>query len=120
MIQEPLIAIYKGNGVIRLREQPPELQEEQELLIAILPLPVDSRSTTKAPPTPPAYFRQLVSKLRRYEEKYGLSSEEFYRQFQSGAIQEGPFDYFDWRVLYDGYRRMQERFGFSRERLADA
>ena len=53
------------------------------------------------------------------EEKYGLTSEEFYRQFQSGNLEEGPFDYFDWRVLYNGYRRMQDRFGFSREQLVD-
>jgi hypothetical protein len=119
MIREPIIAIYEGNGVVRLREQPPELQEEQELLVTIVPIPVGSQSTDKTRPTPLAYFHELVNRLRHYEEKYGMSSEEFYRRFQSGAIQEGPFDYFDWRILWDGYRRMQERFGFSRERLAD-
>ena len=118
MVREPKVAVYKGNGVIHLREQPMELQEDQELLITILPLPADSSG--KVLPTPLAYFRQLVNKLRHYEEKYGMSSEEFYRRFQSGTIQEGPFDYFDWRVLCDGYRRMQERFGFSREELAGA
>jgi hypothetical protein len=28
-------------------------------------------------------------------------------------------DYFDWRILYNGYRRMQEQFHFSPEQLAD-
>lgn len=119
MIKEPIVAVYEGKGIIRLREQPLELEKEQELLVTIVPIPVEYRDTDKTRPTPLAYFHQLVNKLCHYEEKYGMSSEEFYQRFQSGAIQERPFDYFDWRVLYDGYRRMQERFGFSRERLPD-
>jgi len=120
MFREPITAVYKGDGVIRLRERPRDLQEEQELLVTIVPIPMEHQVVDRTRPTPLAYFHQLVNRLRRYEEKYGMTSEEFYQRFQSGAIQEGPFDYFDWRVLYDGYRRMQERFGFSRERLADA
>jgi hypothetical protein len=120
MFREPVTAVYKGDGVIRLRERPRDLQEEQELLVTIVPIPVGRETTDATRPTPSAHFRLLVNRLRHYEEKYGLSSEEFYQRFQSGAIQEGPFDYFDWRILCDGYRRMQERFGFSREHLADA
>jgi len=111
--------VYEGKGIIRLRGHPPQLQEEQELLVTIVPIPLEHK-VDEARPSPMEYFRQVVSDLYHYEQKYGMTSEEFYQQFQSGALQEGPFDYFDWRVLYDGYRRMQERFGFSREQLADA
>ncbi len=119
MLNEPVVAVYKGNGVIRLRQLPEGLHKEQELLVAILPIPVKHEVTDKTRPTPLTYFRALVSQLHHYEKKYNMSSEEFYEGFQSGAIQEGPFDYFDWRTLYDGYRQMQERFHFSRGPLAD-
>jgi len=79
----------------------------------IVPIPTESQSD-EAQPSPLEYFGQIVDDLHHYEEKYGMTSEEFYQQFQSGDLEEGPFDYFDWRVLYNGYRRMQERFfGFS-------
>jgi len=85
-----------------------------------MPLRKRRKATGEARPSPEAYFRQIVNGLHRYEQKYGMTSEEFYRRFHSGDIQEGPFDYFDWRVLYDGYRYMQDHFGFSRESLSDA
>jgi hypothetical protein len=113
MNKTPVRAVYKGNGIIQLYDQR-DLQNDQELLVTIMPIFVEQEITGEARPIPLIYFRQLVSRLRQYEEKYGMNSEEFYRQFQSGAIPEGSFDYFDWRVLYDGCRRMQERFGFSR------
>jgi len=118
MIREPITAVYEGKGVIRLRGHLPQLQEQQELLVTIVPIPLAIVDEVR--PSPTAYFRQIVNELRHYEQKYNMTSEEFYQQFQSGALQEGPFDYFDWRVLYDGYRHMRERFGFSREQLSDA
>ena len=120
MISESVMAVYEGKGVIRLREQPVQLQEDQELLITIVPLPKRCEGTDETRPSPEEYFYRIVKGLHRYERKYRMTSEEFYRRFQSGDIQEGPFDYFDWRVLYDGYRYMQDHFGFSRESLADA
>lgn len=120
MIRESVIAVYEGKGVIRLREQPVQLQKDQELLITIVPLPKRQEALDETRPSPEAYFHQIVNGLHLYERKYGMTSEEFYRRFQSGDIQEGPFDYFDWRVLYDGYRYMQDHFGFSRESLSNA
>ncbi len=119
MIREPLLAVYEGNNLIRLNQPPPglKLEKEQELLVSIVLMPVKVADKTR--PTPLAHFRQLVNELRQYESKYGMSSEEFYQKFQSGAIPEGPFDYFDWRTICDGYRYMQERFHFSREQSAN-
>jgi Ni,Fe-hydrogenase I small subunit len=113
IIREPMTAVYEGKGIIRLRGRPPQLQKEQELLVTIVPIPVEYK-VYEAQPSPREYFCQIVSDLCHYEQKYSMTSEEFYQQFQGGDLQEGPFDYFDWRVLYDGYRHMQERFGFIR------
>jgi len=119
MISEPVTAVYKGEGIVRLHGHFPQLQENQDLLVTIVAIPPEHQAD-KTQPSPLEYFRQIVSKLHHYEQKYGITSEEFHRQFQSGVLPEGPFDYFDWRVLYNGYRHMQKRFGFSREQIADA
>jgi len=112
MINETLVGVYEGEGIIRLHERPPQLQKDQELLVAITPISRE-QVVDAARPSPRVLFGQIISQLRHYEQKYGMRSEEFYQRFQSGTVQEEHFDYFDWRVLYDGYRHMQKRFGFS-------
>lgn len=55
----------------------------------------------------PAHF------LQEMEEKYGMTSAEFYQRFQDGALPEGPEDYWEWRTRYKSALIMQERFGFG-------
>lgn len=75
---------------------------------------------TRERKSPFDYFAETVRSLRELEQRYGMSSEEFYRRFQEGAIQEGPEDYFEWRVQYGSLLRMKERFGFSEDQVEDA
>lgn len=44
----------------------------------------------------------LKASLRQYEERYGLSSEEFYEQFQRGEIAE-TLETVDWCMEYRVY-----------------
>jgi len=46
----------------------------------------------------------LKAALRPYEEKYGLSSEEFYEKFQRGEIAES-LETIDWYMDYRVYLR---------------
>lgn len=69
--------------------------------------------------TPSEYFAETVRSLRRLEQKHGMASADFYRQFQDGALQEGPDDYWEWRVSYKSLLTMKERFGFSELEVAD-
>ena len=75
---------------------------------------------TREHKSPFDYFAETVHSLRELEQRYGMSSEEFYRRFQEGAIEEGPVDYFEWRVQYGSLLRMKERFGFSKDKVEDA
>jgi hypothetical protein len=75
-------------------------------------------------PTQPAkaphqLFTETLQRLRELEHKYGISSQEFYERFQAGQIEEGPSDYFDWRVEYGAYLTLKEQFGFSEEKQSD-
>jgi len=49
-----------------------------------------------------------------------MTSAEFYRKFQEGILQEGPTDYWEWRVRYKSFLTMRERFGFSEAEVVDA
>lgn len=65
---------------------------------------------TRPSKAPAEYFAETVHALRRLEQKYGMTSLEFYRKFQEGTLLEGPADYWEWRVHYKSFLTMQERF----------
>jgi hypothetical protein len=46
-----------------------------------------------------AVLRDLEHDLRELEEQYGLSSDEFYRRWQTGELGDDA-DYMDWSALY--------------------
>ncbi len=52
-------------------------------------------------------IRQLEDKLRVFEEKYSLPSDEFYKRFQEGDIGDDQ-DFFEWKVLLEGIQEWQE------------
>jgi hypothetical protein len=43
---------------------------------------------------------EIRSKLHQYEQRYGLSSEEFYTQFMSGSLGDAE-DYMEWAGFYE-------------------
>lgn len=75
---------------------------------------------TQSPKTPHQLFNETVQRLQELEHKYGISSQEFYERFQTGKIEEGPLDYFDWRVEYGTYLTLKERFDSSENEGPDA
>ena len=42
---------------------------------------------------------ELAQELRRYEQQYGMSSEEFFRRFQRGELGDA-LDFIDWAGAY--------------------
>jgi hypothetical protein len=63
--------------------------------------------------TPFELFSEVVCELRTFEEKYGMPSAEFYKKFQEGQIDEGPWEFFEWRSSYSSMLFMKKRYGFS-------
>jgi AraC-like DNA-binding protein len=51
---------------------------------------------------------QLLADLARLEEKYGLSSAEFYRRFQAGETDD-RMDYIEWASLVQMRDNLQKR-----------
>ncbi|MBM4457915.1 MAG: hypothetical protein FJ011_09165, partial [Chloroflexi bacterium] len=52
---------------------------------------IQARKTLPTRParTPAEYFTETVRILRRLERRYGMTSADFYRQFQEGGLQAG-------------------------------
>ena len=53
-------------------------------------------------------FSQLQEDLADFERQYNLSSEEFYRQFQSGETDD-RMDFVEWASLFQMANNLQER-----------
>ncbi len=83
---------------------------------------IEARRALPARPsrTPAEYFAETVHVLRRFEREHGMTSAEFYRRFQEGALVEDQTDYWEWRTRYRSLVIMRERFGFSEAEVADA
>ena len=83
---------------------------------------IQARQTLPTRParTPDEYFTETVRILRCLEQRYGMASADFYRQFQEGRLLEGPADYWEWRARYKSFLTMQERFGFSEAEVVHA
>jgi len=69
---------------------------------------------------PVEYYAETVRILRGLEQRYGMTSADFYRQFQEGMLPEGPTDYWEWRTRYKSLLTMQERYGFSEAEVVHA
>ncbi|RMF26962.1 MAG: hypothetical protein D6759_18600 [Chloroflexi bacterium] len=55
-----------------------------------------------------AQLQQLRADLARFEERYGLSSEEFYRRFQAGETDD-RMDYVEWASLVQMVHNLEKR-----------
>jgi len=52
--------------------------------------------------------RDLEARLSAYEERYGMTSEEFYRRFRAGELGDG-IDLVEWSVFYEMYQAILQR-----------
>ena len=52
-------------------------------------------------------LKRLSKEMRRFEERYGLSSDDFYAKWESGQLEDDT-DFFEWYAYCDTYRRLVE------------
>lgn len=50
----------------------------------------------------------LITELKVYEQRFGITSEDFYKKFTSGESGDSA-DFFEWSALYQMYLRAAER-----------
>jgi len=59
-------------------------------------------------------LERTKSKLAEFEKKYSLSSEEFYRRFQSGSLGDSD-DYIDWSGELQFYQILSEKYSLLKD-----
>ncbi len=68
--------------------------------------------------TPPQVYERTLAGLTAFERKYGLTSEQFLQDFETGNIDEAPDDwltFYRWRTMAYSLQRMEREYGFNRE-----
>jgi hypothetical protein len=53
-------------------------------------------------------LRQIEADLAHFEQEYGMTSDQFWKQYQAGKMADTA-DYMEWNVLLKSRRRVQER-----------
>ncbi|MBA4379441.1 MAG: hypothetical protein C0393_01920 [Anaerolinea sp.] len=68
--------------------------------------------------TPHQVYERTLAGVVAFELKYGLSSDQFLRDFEAGVIDEDRDDwgaFYRWRTMAYGLRRIEKEYGFKRE-----
>jgi hypothetical protein len=66
-----------------------------------------------------AQLNQLKLELTKFEQQFGLSSEDFMQQYQAGQMGD-DIDVFEWHVLYKMYARLREQLAVFQDNLASS
>jgi len=73
--------------------------------------------------TPRQVYERTLATVVAFELKYGLSSDQFLRDFEAGVIDEDRNDwvaFYRWRTMAYGLRRMEKEYGFARKAHGNA
>lgn len=75
-------------------------------------------AATHTPLSPRQVYQNLLEGAMAFESKYGLSSEQFLSDFETGLLDEDGDDwnaFYHWRTLAYGLKRLENEYGFTRE-----
>lgn len=64
-----------------------------------------------------SYIKQINLELHRFEQKYNDSSENIYKQFEEGKL-EDKSDFFEWTGLYENIILFKERINLLETTLS--
>lgn len=74
---------------------------------------------THARLSPRQVYNKMLAEIAEYETKYHMPTDRFVGDFESGIIEDDPFDYYKWRGAYYTLRSVEAKHGFRREVVAD-
>jgi len=95
-----LSAIYEGNRMIRLADEPEDVHAHQPVVVMILPAPAEAGFAVED-----VGFEGLREFLAANEQKFGMTSAEFAERFLKGELGDNP-DYILWAGAYEIYQRL--------------
>jgi hypothetical protein len=95
-----LRAVYEGNRIIKLAQDPEGLREHQPVVVMVVPEPAEPIFTVED-----VGFEGLRQFLAANEERFGMTSAKFSERFLCGEMGDDP-DYILWAGAYEIYQRL--------------
>lgn len=100
-----LPAVYEGNRIIKLAQEPEGFQEHQPVVVMVVPAPAEPTFTVEN-----VGFEGLRQFLAANEQKSGMTSAEFFKRFLRGEMGD-DLDYILWAGAYEIYQRLAPKYG---------
>jgi len=97
---ELIDAVYEGDGVIRLEQEPEGVQPQDRLTILVVPTPLEKELATEE-----VGLAGLRQHLAEFETRYSLETPEFYERFLRGEMGDQR-DFMMWAGLFEVLQRM--------------
>ena len=107
-MKTPIPAVYEGNGIIRLSRELEGVEKDQQVMVMIVSLPISPQEAVIE--AEQVGFDGLCQYLEEYENKYGLSSADFYARFLGGEMGDSG-DFILWAGAYEIYQRLTSEQG---------
>jgi hypothetical protein len=97
---EVVSAVYEGNGLVRLSQEPKGIKPQEHLTILIVPIP-----TSKELSIEKVGFDGLRQQIQDFEARYSLATSEFYARFLRGEMSDQR-DFIVWAGLHELRQRI--------------
>ncbi|MFQ5813235.1 MAG: hypothetical protein ACE5I2_08625 [Anaerolineae bacterium] len=97
---EVVSAVYEGDGLVRLSQEPERLRPQERLAILIIPIPA-----RKEVPIEKVGLDGLRQQIQDFEARYSLETSEFYARFLHGEMGDKR-DFIVWAGLHELLQRI--------------
>jgi hypothetical protein len=97
---EIISAVYEGNGLVRLNQEPKGLEPQERLALLIVPVPAGEETSVEK-----VGIDGLRQQIQDFEAHYALDTLEFYARFTRGEMGDER-DFIVWAGLHDLLQRM--------------
>jgi hypothetical protein len=111
MMSKLLPAVYEGNRIIKLTQEPEGFQEHQPIVVMVMPVPAEATFVVED-----VGFEGLRQFLVANEQRFGMTSVEFFDRFSRGEMGDVP-DHILWSGAYEIYRRLAPKNEQSSPRM---
>jgi hypothetical protein len=102
-MSQVISAIYEGNGLVRLEQEPEGIKPQQRLSLFVVPQPAHKQLSVEK-----VGLEELRQQLEAFETRYALKTPEFYTRFLRGEMGDQR-DFIVWAGLHELLQRMTAR-----------
>jgi hypothetical protein len=99
-MSEIVSAVYEGDGLVRLSQEPERLRPQERVAILIIPMPAKREMSIEK-----VGLDGLRQQIQDFEARYSLETSEFYARFLRGEMGDKR-DFIVWAGLHELLQRI--------------